>query len=173
MNLFSTERSVSACWCSVGAVSVLLLAVIINNSNHFTLKTKSVALFYILRTLSILQISYIFFVCKDLTKKGYLKLVLKHFLFSLLAQTLQKLLSGLPPSAMSDCDDDDVPTLSSHALAALQEFYKETGTGPDRGTTPSDPFTVGAVEEDWVRFLGCRTPSLYYYSILSDLSCIL
>ncbi|XP_013883947.1 EEF1A lysine methyltransferase 1 isoform X2 [Austrofundulus limnaeus] len=52
---------------------------------------------------------------------------------------------------MSDCDDDDddVPTLSAHTLAALQEFYKETGTGPDHGTTPSDPFAVGAVEEDW------------------------
>ncbi|XP_017285634.1 EEF1A lysine methyltransferase 1 isoform X1 [Kryptolebias marmoratus] len=50
---------------------------------------------------------------------------------------------------MSDSDDDDVPTLSAHTLAALQAFYKETGTGPDHGTTPSNPFAVGAVEEDW------------------------
>ncbi|XP_056292355.1 EEF1A lysine methyltransferase 1 [Pseudoliparis swirei] len=41
-------------------------------------------------------------------------------------------------------DDGDAPALSSHALAALQEFYSESGarTGPDR-------FTVGEVEEDW------------------------
>ncbi|KAL7384339.1 hypothetical protein ABVT39_000196 [Epinephelus coioides] len=44
---------------------------------------------------------------------------------------------------MSD-SDDDVPTLSAHTLAALQEFYNET-----RDTTPSDQFAVGAVEEDW------------------------
>ncbi|XP_037552955.1 EEF1A lysine methyltransferase 1 [Nematolebias whitei] len=50
---------------------------------------------------------------------------------------------------MSDSDDDDVPTLSAHTLHALQEFYKETQTGPDHDTTPSDPFSVGAVQEDW------------------------
>ncbi|XP_022596055.1 EEF1A lysine methyltransferase 1 [Seriola lalandi dorsalis] len=49
---------------------------------------------------------------------------------------------------MSD-SDDDVPTLSAHTLAALQEFYKETSTGPAHSTTPSDQFAVGAVEEDW------------------------
>lgn len=51
---------------------------------------------------------------------------------------------------MSD-SDDDVPTLSAHTLAALQEFYNETGTGtgPDQTGTPSDQFAVGAVEEDW------------------------
>ncbi|KAM8749917.1 EEF1A lysine methyltransferase 1 [Acanthopagrus schlegelii] len=49
---------------------------------------------------------------------------------------------------MSD-SDDDVPTLSAHTLAALQEFYNETRTAQDHGTTPSDQFTVGAVEEDW------------------------
>ncbi|XP_036964633.1 EEF1A lysine methyltransferase 1 [Acanthopagrus latus] len=49
---------------------------------------------------------------------------------------------------MSD-SDDDVPTLSAHTLAALQEFYNETKTAQDHGTTPSDQFAVGAVEEDW------------------------
>lgn len=50
---------------------------------------------------------------------------------------------------MSDSDDDGVPTLSAHTLAALQEFYSETGTGPDRGAEPSLQFAVGAVQEDW------------------------
>lgn len=69
---------------------------------------------------------------------------------------------------MSDCDDDDdVPTLSSHTLAALQEFYKETVTGPDHGTTPSDPFAVGTVEEDWVRFqFGKTCGCLNYVTLL-------
>ncbi|KAM9709394.1 EEF1A lysine methyltransferase 1 [Menidia menidia] len=50
---------------------------------------------------------------------------------------------------MSSDEDDDVPALSAHALAALQEFYRETGTGPDPGPVQADPFAVGAVEEDW------------------------
>uniref|UniRef100_A0A672HQC0 EEF1A lysine methyltransferase 1 n=1 Tax=Salarias fasciatus TaxID=181472 RepID=A0A672HQC0_SALFA len=50
---------------------------------------------------------------------------------------------------MSDGDDDGVPTLSAHTLAALQEFYSETRTGLDRSVQPSDQFAVGAVEEDW------------------------
>ncbi|XP_029386255.1 EEF1A lysine methyltransferase 1 [Echeneis naucrates] len=49
---------------------------------------------------------------------------------------------------MSD-SDDDVPTLSAHTLAALQEFYNETRTGPAHSTSQSDQFAVGAVEEDW------------------------
>lgn len=54
----------------------------------------------------------------------------------------------LPPlSTMSD-SDDDVPTLSAHTLAALQEFYNETSG--DAGSSPSDHFSVGALEEDWV-----------------------
>ncbi|XP_045910993.1 EEF1A lysine methyltransferase 1 isoform X1 [Micropterus dolomieu] len=52
--------------------------------------------------------------------------------------------SSFSPSAMSD-SDDDVPALSAHTLAALQEFYNETSTGP----APSDQFAVGALEEDW------------------------
>lgn len=51
---------------------------------------------------------------------------------------------------MSGSDDDDVPTLSAHTLAALQEFYEETGTGPDHKAVPSDLFSVGALKEDWV-----------------------
>ncbi|XP_030613377.1 EEF1A lysine methyltransferase 1 [Archocentrus centrarchus] len=49
---------------------------------------------------------------------------------------------------MSD-SDDDVPTLSAHTLAALQEFYSETQVAVDHGTAPTDQFAVGAVEEDW------------------------
>lgn len=60
---------------------------------------------------------------------------------------------------MSD-SDDDVPTLSAHTLAALQEFYNETRTGPDPDGTPSDPFAVGAVEEDWVSSSALRTHSI-------------
>nr|XP_046260681.1 EEF1A lysine methyltransferase 1 [Scatophagus argus] len=49
---------------------------------------------------------------------------------------------------MSD-SDDDVPTLSAHTLAALQEFYNESKASPAHSTAPSDRFAVGAVEEDW------------------------
>lgn len=49
---------------------------------------------------------------------------------------------------MSD-SDDDVPTLSAHTLAALQEFYSETRVAVDHSTAPTDQFAVGAVEEDW------------------------
>lgn len=48
---------------------------------------------------------------------------------------------------MSDSDGDDVPRLSADSLAALQEFYAETSVA-----TAKDPFAVGTVEEDWVRF---------------------
>ncbi|TDH06571.1 hypothetical protein EPR50_G00114890 [Perca flavescens] len=47
---------------------------------------------------------------------------------------------------MSDSSDDDVPTLSAHTLAALQEFYNETS---EASAPPSDQFAVGAVDEDW------------------------
>lgn len=49
---------------------------------------------------------------------------------------------------MSD-SDDDVPTLSAHTLAALQEFYNETKVVTDHSAAPTHQFAVGAVEEDW------------------------
>lgn len=52
-------------------------------------------------------------------------------------------------SAVSD-SDDDVPTLSAHTLAALQEFYEETQSPPAASRPSSEQFAVGAVEEDWV-----------------------
>lgn len=52
---------------------------------------------------------------------------------------------------MTDSDDDDVPTLSAHTLAALQEFYSEKSA---QSSSLPDHFTVGAVEEDWVSLLG-------------------
>lgn len=58
---------------------------------------------------------------------------------------------------MSDSDSDDVPTLSAHTLAALQEFYNETGA--DTTSTPSDQFSVGALEEDWVSRLALHSRS--------------
>lgn len=66
-----------------------------------------------------------------------------------------------PLSAMSD-SDDDVPTLSADTLAALQEFYKENSA---RGTTPSNQFAVGAVEEDWVSLLGLFWSVLYSVAV--------
>ncbi|GAA6094659.1 EEF1A lysine methyltransferase 1 [Tachysurus ichikawai] len=45
-------------------------------------------------------------------------------------------------------EDDDVPQLSAAALAALQEFYEENEAGT---TALSHSYTVGAIQEDWVR----------------------
>lgn len=49
---------------------------------------------------------------------------------------------------MSDSEDDGVPRLSSHTLAALQEFYaeQEQHAGPGVG----DKGSAGAIEENWV-----------------------
>ncbi|KAG8452915.1 hypothetical protein GDO86_004642 [Hymenochirus boettgeri] len=47
-------------------------------------------------------------------------------------------------------DDDDVPQLSEHTLAALQEFYIEQQHKESMKSGPGyDKFSVGAVEEDW------------------------
>ncbi|XP_008822550.1 exportin-4 isoform X6 [Nannospalax galili] len=48
---------------------------------------------------------------------------------------------------MGDSEDGDVPQLSSHTLAALQEFYAEqkqfTNLGGD------DKYNIGVIEENW------------------------
>ncbi|XP_075706122.1 EEF1A lysine methyltransferase 1 [Rhinoderma darwinii] len=47
-------------------------------------------------------------------------------------------------------DEDDVPQLSAHALAALQDFYTEQQQRESLISGPAyDKFEVGAVEEDW------------------------
>lgn len=49
---------------------------------------------------------------------------------------------------MSD-SEDEVPTLSAHTLAALQEFYAESMAIETKSTEVSERFAVGAMEEDW------------------------
>lgn len=49
---------------------------------------------------------------------------------------------------MSDSDDDDVPQLSSHTVAALQEFYAEQKQHPD--PSGDDKYIIGVIEENWV-----------------------
>jgi hypothetical protein len=49
---------------------------------------------------------------------------------------------------MSESEDDDIPQLSSHTLAALQEFYAEQKQSVNpRG---DDKYNVGVIEENWV-----------------------
>lgn len=54
-------------------------------------------------------------------------------------------------------DDDDVPTLSAHTLAALEEFYNETRTRTEQEPGSTDVFAVGAVAEDWVSHSSLRS----------------
>ncbi|KAM6178619.1 EEF1A lysine methyltransferase 1 [Rhynchocyon petersi] len=48
---------------------------------------------------------------------------------------------------MSGSDDDDVPQLSAHTLAALQEFYAEQKQRADPGGDAK--YHVGILEENW------------------------
>ncbi|KAM5334811.1 EEF1A lysine methyltransferase 1 isoform 1-T4 [Glossophaga mutica] len=48
---------------------------------------------------------------------------------------------------MCDSEDDDVPQLSFHALAALQEFYAEQKQHSDPGG--DDKYSIGRIEENW------------------------
>lgn len=77
--------------------------------------------------------------------------MLSHFICQI-SDFLLHFSSSSHPSAMSD-SDDDVPTLSAHTLAALQEFYNESSKAQGQSETQGDEFAVGAVEEDWVGFL--------------------
>lgn len=55
-------------------------------------------------------------------------------------------------SRKMDDDDDDVPQLSSHTLAALQEFYLEQQQREGMKTSQGfNQYSVGSIEEDWVR----------------------
>ncbi|XP_023408880.1 EEF1A lysine methyltransferase 1 isoform X2 [Loxodonta africana] len=48
---------------------------------------------------------------------------------------------------MSNSNDDDIPQLSSHTLAALQEFYAEQQQRTDSGG--NDKYSIGIIEENW------------------------
>ncbi|XP_032467250.1 EEF1A lysine methyltransferase 1 isoform X1 [Phocoena sinus] len=48
---------------------------------------------------------------------------------------------------MSNSEDEDLPRLSSHALAALQEFYAEQKQYTDLGG--EDKYNIGIIEENW------------------------
>ncbi|XP_020023248.1 EEF1A lysine methyltransferase 1 isoform X2 [Castor canadensis] len=48
---------------------------------------------------------------------------------------------------MSDAGDDDIPQLSSHTLAALQEFYAEQNQHTD--PCGEDKYNIGIIEENW------------------------
>lgn len=51
-----------------------------------------------------------------------------------------------------DDDDDDIPQLSSHTLAALQEFYLEQQEREGMKTSQGfNQYSIGSIEEDWVR----------------------
>ncbi|XP_057388931.1 EEF1A lysine methyltransferase 1 isoform X2 [Balaenoptera acutorostrata] len=49
---------------------------------------------------------------------------------------------------MSNSEDEDLPQLSSHALAALQEFYAEQKQYTDLGG--DDKYNIGIIEENWL-----------------------
>lgn len=50
---------------------------------------------------------------------------------------------------MSDSEDDDVPQLSAHTLAALQEFYAEQKQQANLPVAGEEKYSVGVIEENW------------------------
>ena len=52
-----------------------------------------------------------------------------------------------PVECNNESDDDDIPQLSAHALAALQDFYNEQEQRDD--VSPSQENAVN-IDEDWV-----------------------
>ncbi|XP_074072337.1 EEF1A lysine methyltransferase 1 [Macrotis lagotis] len=49
---------------------------------------------------------------------------------------------------MGDSDDDDIPQLSPHALAALQEFYDEQQQRKIN-SAEDNKYNIGVIEENW------------------------
>uniref|UniRef100_A0A9L0K5J2 EEF1A lysine methyltransferase 1 n=1 Tax=Equus asinus TaxID=9793 RepID=A0A9L0K5J2_EQUAS len=68
---------------------------------------------------------------------------------------------------MSDSEDDDIPQLSSHTLAALQEFYAEQKQQIDPGG--DDKYNIGIIGENWV---SKRVPRLSGSSGVEPVLCL-
>ncbi|XP_066400904.1 EEF1A lysine methyltransferase 1 isoform X3 [Molothrus aeneus] len=63
---------------------------------------------------------------------------------------LQELSANGSTSPLKMDDDDDIPQLSSHTLAALQEFYLEQQQREGMKTSQGfNQYSIGSIEEDW------------------------
>ncbi|MBV95645.1 Protein-lysine N-methyltransferase N6AMT2, partial [Eschrichtius robustus] len=73
---------------------------------------------------------------------------------------------------MSNSEDEDLPHLSSHALAALQEFYAEQKQYTD--LSGDDKYNIGIIEENWLwswYFLHHHAEVSFYLSLVPDFLC--